>query len=132
MEHDKQLIFLIASSRRSGDTWSLLEQMNAVYQFPVIDISVLDISYFDYEHRNIDDDFITTIETILQYQIIGFVSPVYWYTVSAQMKTFIDRMSDLLSERKDLGRALAGKKLSSCPQEELMMRFLGGWKIPSG
>ena len=81
-----------------------------MHQFKVVDISELNLSYFDYDHGNIDDDFIPTIEKILEYRTIGFVSPVYWHTISAQMKTFIDRISDLLSKRKDLGRALARKR----------------------
>lgn len=102
-------IMLIGSSRRDGNTWSLIEHINSLYEFDTIDLTALNITYYDYQHANIGDDFIRTIEKVLRYDTIGFVSPVYWYTVSAQMKTFIDRISDLLSERKDLGRALAGK-----------------------
>ena len=106
---DKRIVYLVASSRLDGNTWALLEHMNSLHQFKAIDLGARHISYFDYSHKNIDDEFIGTVEELLEFDTIGFVSPVYWYTVSAQMKTFIDRISDLLSERKDLGRALAGK-----------------------
>jgi len=36
-------------------------------------------------------------------------TPLYWYSVSAQAKTFLDRLSDLLVFRKDLGQALRGR-----------------------
>ncbi len=88
----------------------LLDHLNVGFEFPLIDLSEKNISYFDYEARNADDDFLPVIEQVLEFEKIGFVSPLYWYTVSAQMKTFIDRLSDLLFFRKDLGRALAGKK----------------------
>lgn len=103
-------VFLIGSSRSDGNTWHFLEHINTEFNYRVIDVSARSISYFDYEYQNIDDDFIPTIGELLAYSTIGFVSPVYWYTVSAQLKTFIDRFSDLLVKRKDLGRALAGKQ----------------------
>lgn len=103
------VVFIIGTSRKEGNTWQLLNHVNRAHQARVIDLSELNISYYDYDHKNIDDDFIGVVEEIQQYKTIGFVSPVYWYSVSAQMKAFIDRFSDLLTKRKDLGRALAGK-----------------------
>ncbi len=48
---------------------------------------------------------------LLDYKKILFVSPVYWYAASAQMKVFIDRTSDFLDleELKDMGRRLRNK-----------------------
>jgi multimeric flavodoxin WrbA len=103
------LVFVIGTSRSDGNTWLLLNHVNKKVNAKIIDLSKLDISYFDYKYQNIGDDFIKTIEEILEFQTIGFVSPMYWYSVSAQMKTFIDRLSDLLGPRKDLGRRLRGK-----------------------
>lgn len=106
---ENNILFLVGSSRRNGNTWRLLQHINSSQQYDTVDLTLLNISYYDYGQANLGDDFIPTIEKILQYDTIGFVSPVYWYTVSAQMKTFIDRISDLLTSRKDLGGALAGK-----------------------
>ncbi len=105
-----QLVFIVGTSRSDGNTWHLLNYINKDLGAKLIDLTELNISYFDYQQRNIDDDYIATIEEILKYDTIAFVSPMYWYTVSAQMKTFIDRFSDLLGSRKDLGRKLRGKK----------------------
>lgn len=105
----KRLAFVIGTSRSDGNTWHLLNHVKKGLNAKVIDLSLLNISYFDYQHRNINDDFVKTIEELLEIQTVGFVSPMYWYTVSAQMKTFIDRLSDLLGPRKDLGRKLRGK-----------------------
>jgi multimeric flavodoxin WrbA len=68
-----------------------------------------EISPFDYEHNNIGDDFIKLAKELIQYDQIIFASPVYWYTMSAQMKVFFDRLSDLLHVKKELGRLLRGK-----------------------
>ncbi|MDZ7768601.1 MAG: NAD(P)H-dependent oxidoreductase [Woeseiaceae bacterium] len=38
-------------------------------------------------------------------------TPLYWYSTSATMKRFVDRLSDLVAFRKPLGRALAGRHL---------------------
>jgi multimeric flavodoxin WrbA len=104
-------ILIIGSSRLDGNTWGVLEGANKNINFPTIDLAKLDISYFDYNAHNLDDDFIPTIQKMLNYDSIGLVSPVYWYTVSAQMKTFLDRFADLLGPYKELGRQLRGKRL---------------------
>jgi len=48
---------------------------------------------------------------MLQYDKIIFATPVYWYSMSAILKTFFDRFSDLLTIRKDIGRGLKGKTM---------------------
>lgn len=45
------------------------------------------------------------------YNPIILATPVYWYSMSALMKTFIDRWGDLLDIRKDIGRRLTNKEL---------------------
>lgn len=62
----------------------------------VVDLAKKDISAYDYEHRNRDDDFEALIERVLGHKQIIFASPVYWYAVSPPMKAFLDRISDLL------------------------------------
>lgn len=104
------LAFVIGTSRNDGNTWKLLNALNGRLKAPVFDLSVLKLSYYDYESRNLGDDFIPTVEALKEYNTIGFVSPMYWYTVSAQLKVFIDRLTDLLGPRKDLGRTLRGKR----------------------
>ena len=49
---------------------------------------------------------------MVQYEQIIFATPIYWYAMSAQLKTFFDRMTDLLTIHKPLGRQLRkGKKM---------------------
>jgi len=77
----------------------------------IIDLSEKNISPYDYEHKNINDDFIPLMTHLLSHEKIIFSTPVYWYAASAQMKTFIDRTSDFLDleEFKNIGRRLRGK-----------------------
>lgn len=105
----KSIVFLIATSRPDGNTWRLLRSINK-YNAPIVDLTEKQIAYFDYQQKYHHDDFIEILEYLLQFQTIGFVSPLYWYSISAQMKTFIDRLSDMLIEQKDMGRRLRGKK----------------------
>jgi hypothetical protein len=56
-------------------------------------------------------DFLYVIEKMIEHDIIVFVSPVYWYSVSAELKVFIDRFSDLLTVHKSTGKKLKGKNI---------------------
>ena len=102
---------VIGTSRHDGNTWRVLRGANERLQLPVFDLASLHISYFDYNSDNLKDDFIPTKEKLVTFEPNGLVSPMYWYSVSAQMKTFIDRLSDPLGPRKHLGRQLKGKRL---------------------
>ena len=84
----------IGTSRPDGNTWRVLRGANEGVKLPILDLACMRISYFDYRHANLGDDFITIVEKLLQFDTIGLVTPVYWYSVRAQMKTFIDRSID--------------------------------------
>lgn len=112
-EHQtRRPIALLGSSRRHGNTGALLDIIATELEADVIDLSATKLSPYDYEHKNIDDDFVPLLNRILEHEDILFASPIYWYTMSSQMKIFFDRLSDLLDleELKDHGRALRGKR----------------------
>ena len=102
-------LVIFASSRGEGNTRAALKAVQGERPFEMVDLSTLNIGYFDYEHANAEDDFIALAEKMQDHEVIILVTPVYWYTMSALMKTFLDRWSDLLTIRKDLGRGLQGK-----------------------
>lgn len=54
------------------------------------------------------DDFLDVVEELLAADAALLATPVYWYAMSGLMKTFFDRLTDLVTVRKDLGRRLAG------------------------
>ncbi len=105
-------IAVFASARRDGNTGKFIDWIADELDISVIDLCEKDISPYDYEHKNINDDFIPLMQELLNYEKIIFVTPVYWYGPSAQMKTFIDRTSDFLDveELKHIGRRLRDKK----------------------
>lgn len=94
-----------------------------------MNLSDEDIAAYDYEHRNRGDGFEPLIDRILGYEQIIFAAPVYWYAVPPPMKSFIDRLTDLL-ELKDLkekGRGLREKRafvLATSGIDEISSAFL--------
>ena len=104
-------IIVLGSSRSNGNTRKAVSMVVGDADTPVVDLLTLNISDYDYNYKNQNDDFIPLIEHLLKFDTIILATPVYWYTMSATMKIFIDRISDLLDIRKDLGRRLRGKKL---------------------
>lgn len=105
------VIALFASARRHGNTGKLIDWIASELDIKIIDLAERDISPYDYDHKNIGDDFIPLVNELLNYEKIIFVTPIYWYGPSAQMKIFIDRTSDLLDVEslKDIGRKLRSK-----------------------
>lgn len=105
-------IIIMGSSRSYGETRKSITTIIGEDQFhtiPFVDLSTLTLSPFDYDHKNRDDDYFPLMNQITNHDLIILATPVYWYTMSSQMKTFIDRLSDLLDIRKDLD--LRGKSL---------------------
>lgn len=104
-------IIILGSSRTFGETRKVVDSIIGNNEVPIIDLKSLDMSIYDYDHYNKNDDFIPLMEKIITHDLIVLATPVYWYTMSATMKIFLDRLTDLLDIRKDLGRKLYGKKL---------------------
>jgi len=104
-------VIIFGSARFDGNTKKAVDSIVNGADIPLIDLNKLNIKSYDYNFKNQDDDFIPTIEKALQCDTIIFATPVYWYSMSGVMKTFIDRFTDLLYLRKDLGQKLEGKNL---------------------
>jgi multimeric flavodoxin WrbA len=103
---------LIASSRSNGHTAALVNAAFPDDAGAIVDISARQIGYYSYTNQSAGDDFIPVVERGLRHPLWVVATPLYWYTMSAQAKTFLDRLSDLLEFRKDLGRQLRGKYLA--------------------
>ena len=126
-------IALFASSRRHGNTGQLMDRIADELQIEVVDLGEKNISAFDYEHRNRDDDFEPLIDRVLSFDQIIFASPIYWYSVAPPMKIFIDRLSDLLDlpDLLDKGRQLRDKTgfvVSTSVDDEPDAPFIGAFR----
>ncbi len=45
-----------------------------------------------------------------QHEQLVFATPVYWYAKGGPMKVLFDRLTDLVTVRKKLGRSMQGKR----------------------
>jgi multimeric flavodoxin WrbA len=108
----KYIIIYGSSGGADGQTWKLTQSLSQTLQAEIINLSDYNISFFDYSHQNQNDDFKILIEKVLSIDCIIFVTPVYWYAMSAQLKVFFDRLNDLTTLRKTWGRQLKGKSIA--------------------
>ncbi|PIF32266.1 multimeric flavodoxin WrbA [Flavobacterium sp. 9] len=105
-------VIILGSSRKNGNTTRIVDEISKDTGIDVIDLSDYNISYYDYESKNKEDDFLPLIRRILeQYDTLIFATPIYWYNMSGIMKVFFDRFSDLIRIEKETGRKLRGKKI---------------------
>ncbi len=106
-------IIIMGSSRSDGDTAATVKTLSELTHFPTLDLKSLNFSDYDYQSGNLDDDFLPTVRKLVNnYEHIIWATPVYWYTMSALMKRFIDRISDCLRVEKDTGRKFRGMSMS--------------------
>ena len=113
MEKMSKTVLILGSSRSHGNTKKIVDYIGKTYNIDVIDLNEYSIGYFDYDFKNVEDDFIPLMEKlILKYDNFIFATPVYWYAMSGILKVFFDRFSDLLHYKKELGRQLRGKKMA--------------------
>lgn len=121
-----KIAIIIGTSRAGGNTRLLVDEVAKQTGAKVFDINNYDITPYDYDHANRDDDYLPLMKELMRYDHIAFASPIYWYSPSAQMKLFIDRFSDFLDEEKDMGRKLRGQHcsiISTCVDDDFTDSF---------
>jgi multimeric flavodoxin WrbA len=106
-------VIIVGSSRNDGDTTALTNELIKQSKWDLINLNDYSFSYYDYEHQNRNDDYLTLMKQIInKYDTLIFATPIYWYAMSGIMKVFFDRITDLLTIEKELGRKLRGKKMA--------------------
>jgi len=124
------ILVILASSRSHGNTRMAADHLAQLTRGKLVDLNEQHISVYDYDHKNREDDFLKIISDFTaNFDMLVLATPVYWYTMSAQMKMFVDRFSDILTIEKNLGRKLRGKSMVviSCSDENLPVK---GFEIP--
>jgi multimeric flavodoxin WrbA len=104
------ILIINGSSRVNGHTETMIRDIFQEKTFDIVHLNELNISYYDYEHENIGDEFIAVARRMVQYDIVVFASPVYANGISAQLKTFFDRTTDLIEVHTNVLEKLQGKK----------------------
>src|SRR4030095_7341152 len=103
-------MIIVGSSRKNGNTSLIVELLVEKLCCQVVDLSDYSLSYYDYKNQNKHDDFSKLAAKMIEASYLIFATPVYWYSMSGQMKVFFDRFTDLITIRKSFGRKLAGKE----------------------
>ncbi|MEX0274690.1 MAG: flavodoxin family protein, partial [Flavobacteriaceae bacterium] len=126
----KRGIIILGSSNSNGNTKKVTSYISGLTDYPIVDLRQKNISEFDYEFKNRNDDFHPLIKEIVEnYDILIFATPVYWYTMSGTLKTFLDRISDCLKIEKETGRKLRGMEMAvvSCGSDKTLKQ---GFHMP--
>lgn len=119
-------VIILGSSRKQGNTEKVVDTIVEFTDWDKTNLLDYDIGHYDYQHQNKDDDFLTLMKEIIDsYDNLIFATPVYWYAMSGSMKVFFDRITDLLTIEKDLGRKLRGKQMAviSCSGENSIEEY---------
>lgn len=109
----KKVLIIQGSARSNGNTAYVTSQLKLSSSADIIDLKFYNYSGYDYDHQNVDDDFLSLMKRVVEYDIIIFATPVYWYSMSGLMKNFFDRITDCLKIDKDTGRKLRGKAMAT-------------------
>jgi multimeric flavodoxin WrbA len=120
---------IIGSARGKSHTRRLLDAVIAGRPCRQLDLRDLDIQQFEYGGGVDRDDFGRVAEAMNAHSRILFATPVYWYSMSGRMKVLFDRLTDLLTVRKDIGRRLKGRTvfLLACGTDPA---FPSGFEVP--
>ncbi len=116
----KKILLIQGSARVDGDTASLVNHICNDLEADIVTLADKSLGFYKYG-RTAEDDFIGIIrDFITNFDTMIMVTPIYWYTISGQLKVFLDRFTELLKDHKEMGRRLRGKSLAliSCSNSD--------------
>ncbi len=109
----KKVIIISSSPRRGGNSDTLCDRFlqgaqEAGHEVEKIFLKDYDIGYcvgcgycFDHHKCSRKDDMTPILDKLVEADVIVFATPVYFYSMDAQMKTFIDRTTPRYTEIKN-------------------------------
>lgn len=106
----EKVIVILGTARDKSNTRKALEEHLPWKSYELVELHRLSIEPYAYHSNKPNDDFLSVVEKMTNSDLIVFATPVYWYAMSGTLKTFFDRLTDLISTSKALGRSLKGKK----------------------
>ncbi|HEX8319280.1 NAD(P)H-dependent oxidoreductase [Longimicrobium sp.] len=105
------LVAVVGSARRDGDCTRLIDAVLAGRPAQRFDLASLHVRDYEYGRAVEGDDFLAVAEALANADGVLFATPVYWYAMSGVLKRFFDRLTDLITVQKPLGRRLAGRSV---------------------
>lgn len=109
------MLAITGSARGDGNTALMVAHLRRALDLgddQIVDLQSCRLEPFRYAAPPADD-FLGIVDRMLAHRHIVFATPVYWYAMSGLLKTFFDRLTDLLlsASGRRLGRALAGRDI---------------------
>ena len=104
-------LVILGSARSGGETRRAVDLAFPQGAARLMNLPDFVFGGYSYDHLNAEDSFGVIADAMAAAEKIVFATPVYWYAMSAPMKVFFDRLSDLTENRKPRGKALAGKSV---------------------
>lgn len=104
-------LVILGSARADGETRSAVDTAFPDGSIQLVVLPDFTVGGYSYDHLNAEDAFGPIADAMVAADKIVFATPVYWYAMSAPLKVFFDRLSDLTENRKAQGKALAGKSV---------------------
>lgn len=103
-------LVILGTAREDSNTLAAIKELSPFADYELIDLRELKIAAYSYEGTYPSaDDFLHVARLMQKADNIVFATPVYWYSMSASLKNFFDRFSDLITVHKPIGRSLKGK-----------------------
>ncbi len=136
----KKVVVITGSPRKNGNSIAMIDAFikaaekkgHTVIRFDAAMMNVggchaCETCYKTGKACSFDDDFNQIAPAVLEADTIVFTTPVYWYSIPAQIKGVIDKMYSLVVGGKDI----TGKEcalIACCEEEDLTV--LDGVRIP--
>jgi putative NADPH-quinone reductase len=104
-------LVILGSARPDGETRRAIDLAFAPKAIDLVVLPDFAIGGYDYQHINAQDDFAAIAHRMAETDHVIFATPVYWYAMSAPLKIFFDRLTDMTENLKGLGKSLAGRRV---------------------
>jgi len=136
----KKIVVITGSPRKDGNSFAMTDAFIQAaqakgHQITRFDAAMMNVGgchacetcYKTGKACSFDDDFNTIAPAVLEADAIVFTTPVYWYSIPAQIKGVIDKLFSLVVGGKDYeGKECA--VIACCEEEDLSV--LDGVRIP--
>lgn len=136
----KKIVVITGSPRKNGNSFAMTEAFikeakakgHAVTRFDAAEMAIggcraCETCYKSGKACSFDDDFNIIAPAVLDADVVIFSTPVYWYSIPAQIKAVLDKMYSFCVAGKDI--AGKGCGIIACCEEE-DMTVLDGVRVP--
>lgn len=126
----RKIVFIQGSPRQNGNTRAVAAAAMAAAREAKAEVDEIDATRLEFKKPGcigcqkcqqseefictLGDQLAQTVATLPRYDVIVMASPIYWWSFTAQIKMFIDRMYSLskFTESGDIRTLLGGKTLA--------------------